>query len=69
MLIFFFSIVSACVLPRSSKHWLLSNALHATIIIVAIEKLFLLVFNIKKYIYDVLNSSLSFLTKYEKKTL
>jgi hypothetical protein len=39
-----------------------------TIIIVVIENLFLLVSNIKKYICDVLNSSLSFLKNYEKKT-
>ncbi len=64
-----FWIVSACVLHQSCKHRLFSNALHATIIIVVIKKLFLLVSNIKKYICDVLNSSLSFLTKYEKKNL
>jgi hypothetical protein len=64
----FFLIVSACVLHQSCKHQLLSN-LHTTIIIVVIENLFLLVSNIKKYTCDVLNSSLSFLTDYGKKTL
>jgi hypothetical protein len=62
-----FLIMNAYVLHQSCKHWLLSNALHATIIIVVIEKWFLPVFNIKKYLCDVLNSSFSFLTKYEKK--